>query len=156
MGRLTRTNLWASRLIVAVIVLSSAASAKVSEATPYSKSQAYQGSLRYLRVDLGFDITEKDADSGYLLFQYRSPGREGTTSGSLEVVEQDDGATVIVRLPELPEHYEQHLVDGLIRKLRDQYGDPKPKKREDEKPAPPPEKDKEPKANGDGDKKPAD
>lgn len=152
MGRPTRANPWASQLFLALMAISFTASAKVSENTPYSKAQAYQGSLRYLRVDLGFDITEKDADSGYLLFQYRSPGREGTTSGSLEVVEQEDGATVIVRLPELPEHYEQHLVDGLIRKLRDQYGDPKPKKREEEKPSSPPEKEKEPKPGQDENK----
>ena len=60
-------------LCVATIVGTSLAAAPVlarAEAdTYYTLPQAFGAALRYLRVDLGFEVTEKDPEAAYLLFK---------------------------------------------------------------------------------------
>jgi len=90
----------------------------------YTKAQTYNAALRYLRVDLAYEVTEKDADAAYLLFRFVPPGRKTATNGSFEIVEQQSGVRVYVRLPEMPRYHEQLLSDGLQSKLRDEYGEP--------------------------------
>jgi hypothetical protein len=93
----------------------------------YRADQAWTSVVRLLRVDLGFEIVERDSDAHYLLFRYNS----GETShpGSLELVERTMengivGVTVIVSVPELPTYVELNLIDRLERKLRDEIGPP--------------------------------
>ena len=42
------------------------AEARVEAEAHYSKAQTYSAALRYLRVDLGYEVMEKDADAAYL------------------------------------------------------------------------------------------
>lgn len=99
------------------------AGARVEADSEYSKAQTYNGALRYLRVDRGYEIVERDADAAYILFRYDTPGRQKrTTSGSIEVVEIEDRVRVFVQLPELPTYQESELRDGLLKKLRTEYG----------------------------------
>jgi len=102
------------------------ARASVETETTYSKSQTYNGALRYLRVDLGYEVVEKDEKAAYLLFRIATGGKKATTNGAIEIVEQEAGerVKVYVRLPELPHYHEQMLSDGLFQKLRSEYGDP--------------------------------
>jgi hypothetical protein len=106
----------------------------VETETGYTKAQTFNAALRYLRVDLAYEVTEKDANAAYLLFRFVPPGRKTTTNGAFEIVEQRDGVRVSVRLPELPRYHEQLLSDGLLQKLRDEYGEPPPHR----EPPPPP------------------
>jgi len=123
-------------LAVAIVAIFSArgANAKVEVDSEYTKLQTYNGALRYLRVDLGYEIVEKDADAGYILFRFEPAGRhQGQKSGSLEVIETKDRVKVVIQLPQLPSYHENVLRDGLLKKLRTELGEP-PKKK---KPAPP-------------------
>jgi hypothetical protein len=115
--------LWAAS---ALLVLSTPGSAGASTETRsgYTKVQTYNGALRFLRVDMSYEITEKDAQAAYLLFHFMPEGRKKETNGAIEIVEREDGVRVYVRLPELPHYQEEMLSDGLFRKLRDEYGDP--------------------------------
>ena len=115
--------LWAAG---ALLVLSTPGSAAASSEarSDYTKVQTYNAALRYLRVDLSYQITEKDAQAAYLLFQFMPDGRKKPTNGAIEIVERQDHVRVYVRLPELPHYQEEMLSDGLFRKLRDEYGDP--------------------------------
>jgi hypothetical protein len=101
------------------------AMARVEAGSGYTKTQTFSAALRFLRVDRGYEIVEKDADAAYLLFRYPLPGRKESASGSLEVVETQAGVKVYVQLPRLPEYHESVLRDGLLRKLREEYGEPK-------------------------------
>ena len=110
------------------------AGARVEGNSDYSKAQTYSGALRYLRVDLGFEVVEKDPDAAYLVFKYTTPNQgKGDSMGTLEVVEAGERVRVFVRIPRMPEYHERVLRDGLLRKLRDEYGVPerreKPKKK---------------------------
>ena len=111
------------------------AEARAEERLGYTKTQSYQAALRFLRVDHGYVVVEKDPDSGYLLFEY--PLRDaGVTQGSIEVVERADSVALVVQLPKMPSYHERLLIEGLLKKLRDDYGAPpaqkKPTKEQDD------------------------
>lgn len=117
------------------LLLGTPAGARVEGDSGYSKSQTFSAALRYLRVDLGFEVLEKDADAAYLLFRYEPPGQPKNGSpGTLEVVESGERVRLFVRLPRMPEYHERVLRDGLLKKLRDEYGAPPQHKPEPTKP----------------------
>lgn len=96
--------------------------------SPYTFDQTFGTALRLLRVDLGCKITEKDIEGGYMLFEYTSPeSGKKTFSGSIEIVRAKDGAQVTVQLPALPGYHEQMVINGLVKKLSADHGEP-PKK----------------------------
>jgi hypothetical protein len=101
-----------------------AAAAKSQADSRYTKAQTYNAALRYLRVDLDYEITERDPEAAYLMFRYAPPGRKATTSGAIEIVETRDAVRVYVQLPQMPAYHEQVLKDGLMKKLGDEYGEP--------------------------------
>ena len=129
-------------LAVAGLLLAVAAQARVEARSGYSKQQTFSGALRYLRVDLGYEIVEKDPEAGYLIFRYQPPGRQPTSNGSIEVIETEQTVKVLLQLPQMPRYHETVLRDGLMRKLREEYGEPPPRKPEPKpkrKPKPEPE-----------------
>jgi short-subunit dehydrogenase len=77
-------------LLFVPLLLAQGAGARVEAESAYSKAQTYSGALRYLRVDLGYEVVEKDPDSAYLVFRYAAPGQPKSESfGTVEVVEAD-------------------------------------------------------------------
>jgi hypothetical protein len=123
-------------LALAGMVAARRASARVEADSAWSKQQTYSTALRYLRVDLGYEITERDPDAAYLLFRYRPAGSKETTGGSVEIVEARGGVKLYVQLPRMPAYHERVLKDGLLRKLREEHGDP-PRKRDPGEPPKP-------------------
>jgi hypothetical protein len=95
---------------------------------PYTRQQVFSCALRYLRVELGSEITEKDAEAAYLLFLYQAADARGTSPGAVEMVERGASTTLVVRLPRLPAYHETLLKDGLVRKLQEDYGANRPSK----------------------------
>jgi hypothetical protein len=122
----------AGLLVIAALALALAgllsvtlAEARTEAESDYSKAQTYNGALRYLRVDLGYQIVEKEPDAGYLLFRYEPAGRRGSpTNGSIEVIEVKGRVKLFVQLPQMPSYHEAVLRDGLLKKLRQEYGTP--------------------------------
>lgn len=136
--------------LLAVSFTGGIASARVEKTLRYSKTQSYNTALRFLRVNQGYKLIEKDLDSGYLLFEYPSEGRSEPTSGSIEVIERGEEISLVVQLPQMPHHHETMLATALLKKLHEDYGEPpsppKPKdtakaktkaKTKDSPPAPP-------------------
>ena len=136
-------SLTAGVMTLMVTALSAPAAARVDAGSPYTKAQTYSGALRYVRVGLGYEVVEKDPEAAYLIFRYTPPGanKDGAVTGTLEVVEASGGVRVFVNLPRMPEYHERLLRDGLLKKLRDEYGTPRPI---DKKPAPAAPDDKSP------------
>jgi hypothetical protein len=113
------------------------ANAKAVAASPYSLQQTYGTALRLLRVDLGLEVTEKDEQAAYLLFQYRSsddPKR--VVAGAVELIALETEVRVVVKIPAIPEAHERLLRDRLVKKLREDYGEP-PKRKPAVKPEEP-------------------
>ena len=108
------------------------ASATAAQSVRYSLAQVYSGAVRYLRIDLGYDITEKDPETAYLLFRYRGEGKQ-SSFGAIEIVQATDSVRLVIKLPKLPSYHEAVLRDGLVRKLQEDYGPepnrPKPERK---------------------------
>src|SRR5687767_10310909 len=82
--------------------------ARVDAAPGYTKAQTYSGALRYLRVDLGYEVVERDPDAAYLIFKYAPPGQsKAVSTGTLEVIESDGRVKLLVNLPRMPEYHER-------------------------------------------------
>jgi len=127
-GSTLRRTIWC--LLAASLVASpGTASARSSRDLAYQSEVAWMAAVRLLRVDLGFQIVERDQDARFVLFQYV----EGQQShpGSMEIVERtlEDGrigVRVVVAVPALPTYVELNLIDRLERKLREEVGPPAP------------------------------
>jgi hypothetical protein len=117
---------WLASLGLAACILlrGSVLQARAEAEIGYTKEQAFSASLRYLRVDLGYEVTEKDADAAYVLFRFVPDGQRDRTMGSVEVVEVGEGVKLLVQIAQMPGYYETVLCDGLVRKLQQEYGDP--------------------------------
>lgn len=127
------TGLHRRRVLGAValvtVMLASDAWARTSDVLPYPFEQIWPTAIRFLRVDRGAAVKEKDIDSGYVLFELPEGGR--TYKGSLELVRTQDGdgrdaTRVVITLPDLPRHFETTLVDKLGIKAKDDNGAPAP------------------------------
>jgi hypothetical protein len=106
-----------------------AALARSSSVLSYPIQDVWPTAVRFLRIDRGAAIREKDAESGYVLFDLPEGGK--TFKGSLELIRTTDGegreaTRVVVTVPDLPRHYEGVLLDKLASKARDEYGSPAP------------------------------
>jgi hypothetical protein len=117
----------------------SVATARSDFTSPYGYDRTWNSALRYVRVDLGLKILEKDAASGYLLFEYRSPeSGPKPTGASFEIVrsanKDSNDVKVVAQITQMPQFHEQSLLEGLARKMHEEYGDPPSTHRE----APPP------------------
>src|SRR5687767_12447130 len=139
MRRLLRilSVLFVLALPLSFVVWSTDVRASASYSSPYTFEQTYSTALRLLRVDLGLKVTEKDAENGYILFEYTSPeSGKRVCSGAIELVKSKQRVQVTVQIPTMPQYHEQMIADALAKKLATDHGDP-PKKK-DPPPAPPP------------------
>jgi hypothetical protein len=126
-----------------------AASARSEKTLAYLRDQAWPAAVRFLRVDAKLKLIEKDAEAGYVLFEYREENK--TFRGSLEVIEVvKDGRKLVrfvVQIEDRPAWVEVELLTKLERKLRAELGTPAPS------PSPRPPRQDEPRPEPD---KPAD
>jgi len=119
------------------LLFAGGAEARSEAEARYSKAQTFSAALRYLRVDLDYEVVEKDPEAAYLIFKYRVPGQKQTSTGTMEIVSGEDRVRIYVKLPKMPEYHERVLRDGLLRKLREEYGEPPAPKPKAPKETPP-------------------
>ena len=109
---------------IQLLLLSGVAEASISKELTYSESIVWRCAVRFIRVDKGFRILEKDKDTGYVLFEFTDSGR--TTNGALEVLKvvRNDREYVRVQLnlQGQPKYVESLLFNKLERKLKNEYG----------------------------------
>lgn len=108
------------------------AAAKAQKKLAYTYEQVWTTAVRFLRVDEGFEIVEKDMDAGYVLFTVSEDGKR--FRGALEIVrtgEKDgqSGLLLLVGIADRPEYMEQGILDRFEQKLRAELGSPRPVKR---------------------------
>ncbi|HUJ61897.1 MAG TPA: hypothetical protein VLX92_25505 [Kofleriaceae bacterium] len=132
-------------LVLALSLVSSAASARSEKTLAYPRAQAWPTAVRFIRVDEHLKVVEKDADAGYVLFELHEDKR--TFRGSLEVIDvvQDGRHEVrfVIAIEDRPSWMELGMLDRLERKLRVELGAPAPEAtpRPKEEPKPPSEND---------------
>lgn len=111
----------------------------------YPFEQVWPTAIRYLRIDRGFTVTDRDEDAGYIMFEFDLDG-DRVGSGSLEMFRTEDvsgrpSVSVTVSTGAGPVHLPHAIVDGLAAKVRAERGQP----------APPPKPEEPPKDDGDKD-----
>lgn len=122
-------------MLVLALTRSTPANASALYTSPYSFEQTFGTSLRFIRVDMGFRVIEKDKDAGFILFDYTSPeSGNKAVPGSLELVETSKGVQVTAQIPAMPQYHEQMVIDQLAKKLETEHGRPISRK-EKEKPS---------------------
>ena len=112
--------------------------ARTMEIASYPIVDVWPAAVRFLRVDRGFPIREKDESAGYILFDYTDGPKP--CKGSLELIAATDpvgreATRIAISIPDMQRRYEQMLLDKFVAKLHEDQGPPAPPPR---KPAPPP------------------
>ena len=116
---------WLLAFGLAFFVSPRPAEARTENDFPYPPTQVWNAALRMIRVDLGYEIVERDEAAGFVLFTYTDTGR--TSPGSMELVKVGgDGrpTKIIFQLRDMPRYHDNNLIERLGRKLREEYGDP--------------------------------
>lgn len=116
------------------------ARARTERLVSHRFEEVWPTAVRFLRVDQGYSIVEKDAETGYVLFELKEDDRR--FRGSLELVRTRDSerrpaVELILKVEDRPDYVELVIMDHLLQKIRDEHGDPPPPP-----PAPPDKKKK--------------
>lgn len=132
---LARGRLLALVTLICAALFADVALAKTSHDSPYTYQQTFGTALRLLKVDLGHEVTELNADWGYILFVYvDSESGDRKNRGAITFVKGETEVTVSVEIPEMPSYHEQLLLQKLKYKLVTEHGEPpRPPKKEKKK-----------------------
>lgn len=110
--------------LVCTLLMTSATQASIARELTYSENTVWRCAVRFIRVDKGFRVIEKDKETGYLLFEYTDGAR--TTNGSIEVLRvvknKREYVRVQMNLHGQPKYVESLLFKKLERKLKSEYG----------------------------------
>jgi hypothetical protein len=127
---LKRAVLAAFALLSGVLLLRvTLAHADTAHTVAYPYERVWPAAVRFLRVDLKLKIVEKDADSGYVLFELVDDGK--TFQGALQLSRAKDpdrreATRLALKISGRPSYVEDELLLKLERKLKDELGDPAP------------------------------
>jgi hypothetical protein len=121
-------NVFLTIVVGAVLALPSVGAARTDRELTYRENEIWHSAIRFLRVDSGFKILEKDKDAGYVLFEYKDGESKHTASLEMVRTARDNKLFVRARLQieNQPRYVEAVLIDRFIRKLKDEYGEPPP------------------------------
>jgi hypothetical protein len=122
-------NLCTALVAAACVVGYSATSQARTERTlSYDVTKVWGTAVRFLRVDAGVTVIEKDPAAGYVLFSI-TEGKQ-TFRGSLEMfaIEQDgrNATRFVIQIVDRPSYMEMAMIEKLQQKLRDELGSPAP------------------------------
>jgi len=119
------------RRLAAALLLTlsvSVAQARSEKTLAYQRDQAWPAAVRFLRIEAKLKIIEKDAEAGFVIFEYREDGK--TFRGSLEVIDiVKDGRKLVrfvLQIEDRPSWVEIEMLTKLERKLRSELGNPAP------------------------------
>jgi len=127
-------------LLAAPFAAPAPAAAKAQNEYAYRLEEAFSTAMRFVRVDRGCKITDKDAEAAFVMFECPVDEKK-VARGSLELIRTpvrgQDGVRLQITLPDDGHGVELRWMDLLERKLRDERGTPRDAPKP--KPAPPPQ-----------------
>ncbi len=99
--------------------------ARASSELSFSVAEVFSSAVRFVRVDRGCKVTDKDGDAAYVTFECVED--EKTKRGSIEIFATGKRSVrVQVTLGDDPHYSELRLLELLERKLHDERGNPPP------------------------------
>jgi hypothetical protein len=104
------------------------ARAEVSKSYNLGFEKLFSVSCRYIRIDQGGQLVEKDPEAGFVIFLWRKDKDSQEVRGTLEFVRQSEAADkpkvdLKLKLENAPKYLETYFLDGLQKKIRAEYGD---------------------------------
>jgi len=134
----------ATTIVLALALAAGSADARSDKTVAYPAAKVFPAAVRFLRVDERVTIVEKDADSGYVLFELEQDGKK--FPGALELVATESSGRpavkLVLRIEDRPSYVETAMLERLERKLRAELGSepsPPPKPAPEKPPEKPPE-----------------
>ena len=100
------------------------AHARAQSDLPYGLSETFSTALRFVAVDRGCKIVDKDADAAFVSFECSDDGK--VKRGSLELIKVATGVRTQVTLGDDTHGMELRWLELFERKLRDERGTPAP------------------------------
>jgi len=134
----------ATAVACAALLIPAVAHAVSARTTSHTFERVWPSAVRFIRVDQGYDIIDKDPETGYVLFEFDDDDRR--FRGSLELVRTTDSSgnpelRMVMNLYDRPTWMEDMVMNKLAQKIRDEHGDPpapkpkpKPKPKKPDKP----------------------
>ena len=100
------------------------AHARAQTDLPYSVGDAFSTALRFIRVDRGCKVLDKDAEAAFVAFECDDEGK--SKRGSLEIFKVATGVRTQVTLGDETHGMELRWLELFERKLREERGAPLP------------------------------
>jgi len=123
--------------LAGVAALGTTASARSQLELAWPLKDVFPVAVRFVRVDRGCKVTDRDESSGYIVFECDDGGKQ-VRHGALELIAIDTpgrgGVRAQLTLGDEPRYIELRFLELLERKLRDERGVAPPQR----PPAPPP------------------
>jgi hypothetical protein len=116
--------------LLLALSITSNAGARAQTELPYALGEAFSTALRFVRIDRGCKVVDKDADAAFVAFECTDDGK--VKRGSLELFKVPAGVRMQVTLGDDTHGMELRWLELFERKLRDERGTPTAP------PAPPP------------------
>lgn len=105
----------------------------------YAPARVFPTAVRFLRVDAGLKIVEKDAEAGYVMFELVDGDK--VYPGALELVATESAgrqaSKLVLTIEGQPSYVEAVMLDKLERKVRQELGEPAPSPPTRDRAAPP-------------------
>jgi hypothetical protein len=98
--------------------------ARAQTELPYGLGEAFSTAVRFVRVDRGCKVTDKDGDAAFVTFECDDAGK--TKRGMLEIFRVADGVRAQITLGDDTHGMELRWLELYERKLRDERGTPVP------------------------------
>jgi hypothetical protein len=112
-------------LVLAVAVgASMRADARAQSDLPYALGETFSTALRFVAVDRGCKVVDKDADAAFISFECSDDGK--VKRGSLELFKVATGVRTQVTLGDETHGMEMRWLELFERKLREERGTPAP------------------------------
>lgn len=145
-------------LLLAVAALAahpSPAAARSQTTVGYTAAQVFAATVRFVRVELDAKLLDKDADAGYVVFEYVDDGKAYRASFEIVATERNGRTEVaiVLDITDRPDYLETILLDRLRKKLRADLGDEPRPPPPPPRPTPPPAPAPTPAPDGDGEKR---
>jgi hypothetical protein len=115
-------------ILLCLLLATSTAHARSEKTLAYPRDPAWSATVRFIRVNAGLKVIEKDNEAGYVIFEFKEDKK--TFRGSLELIEVvKDGRKVlrfVITIEDRPAWVEIDMLTKLERKLRAELGTPAP------------------------------
>src|SRR3954466_13017553 len=110
--------------LLLALPITSNAGARAQTDLPYAIGEAFSTALRFVRVDRGCKVVDKDADAAFVSFECNDEGK--VKRGSLELFKVAGGVWSQVTLGDDTHGTEIRWLELFERKLREERGTPTP------------------------------